>query len=109
MSRKQNDGYYEVLWPRAERQVKRKTLATRLDSLEGKTVAQLWDFIFRGDAVFDALEGGLKARYAGINFISWRDFGNTHGRPPPVRWRDEWTARADRYAQDFAVGAGQAV
>ena len=80
MSRKQNDGYYEVLWPRAERQVKRKTLATRLDSLEGKTVAQLWDFIFRGDEVFDALEGGLKARYPGINFISWRDFGNMHGR-----------------------------
>ena len=35
MSREQNDGYYEVLWPRAERQVKRKALAPRLESLEG--------------------------------------------------------------------------
>jgi hypothetical protein len=80
MSREQNDGYYEVLWPRAERQVKRKALAPRLKSLEGKTVAQLWDFIFRGDEVFDTLEENLKARYPSIKFISWRDFGNTHGR-----------------------------
>ena len=75
----QNDGYYEVLWPRAARQVKRKALAPRLSSLEGKTVAQLWDFIFRGNEVFDALEEGLKARYPGVCFVSWREFGNTHG------------------------------
>jgi hypothetical protein len=79
MSRIQNDGYYEVLWPRAARQVKRQALAPRLDTLKGKTVAQLWDFIFRGNEVFDALEEGLKARYPDIRFVSWREFGNTHG------------------------------
>src|ERR1043166_7952046 len=79
MSRIPNDGYYEVLWPRAPRQVKRKALARRPDSLEGKTVAQLWDFIFRGNEVFDALEEGLKARYPGVKFVSWKEFGNTHG------------------------------
>ena len=79
MSRMQNDGYYEVFWPRGARQVKRKALAPRLKSLEGKTVAQLWDFIFRGNEVFDALEEGLKARYPGVRFVSWREFGNTHG------------------------------
>ena len=79
MSRTQNDGYYEVFWPRAARQVKRKALAPRLSSLEGKTVAQLWDFIFRGNEVFEALEEGLKARYPGVRFVSWREFGNTHG------------------------------
>ena len=80
MSTQQNDGYYEVVWPRAERQVRRKELAPRLKSLEGKTIAQLWDFVFRGDDVFDTLEGALKARYPGIRFIGWREFGNTHGR-----------------------------
>jgi len=79
MSRIQSDGYYEVLWPRGSRQVKRKALAPRLSSLDGKTVAQLWDFIFRGNEVFDALEEGLKARYPDIRFVSWREFGNTHG------------------------------
>ena len=76
----QNDGYYEVFWPRAERQQKRKALAPRLDSLEGKTVAQLWDFVFRGDEIFETLEEAMKARYPGIKFVSWREFGNTHGR-----------------------------
>jgi hypothetical protein len=80
MSATSNDGYYEVLWPRSPRQVKRKTLAPRLSTLEGKTVAQLWDFLFRGDEVFTLLEEGLKQRFPGVRFLSWRAFGNTHGR-----------------------------
>ena len=79
MSQVQSDGYYEVFWPRAERQQKRKALAPRLASLEGKTVAQLWDFVFRGDEIFETLEEALKTRYPGIKFVSWREFGNTHG------------------------------
>ena len=80
MSQVQSDGYYEVFWPRAERQQKRRALAPRLASLEGKTVAQLWDFVFRGDEIFETLDEALKARYPGIRFVSWREFGNTHGR-----------------------------
>ena len=73
------DQPYEVFWPRAERQQKSRALAPRLASLEGKTVAQLWDHIFRGDEIFDTLEEALKARYTGIKFVSWREFGSTHG------------------------------
>lgn len=73
-----NSGYFECHWPRAERQQKRRRLAPRLASLEGKTVAQLWDFLFRGDQVFALLEEGLKARYPGVKFIGWQEFGNTH-------------------------------
>ncbi len=80
MSKTVNDGHYEVLWPRSPRQVKGKALARRLDTLAGKTVAQLWDFLFRGDVVFQALEDALKERFPGVRFISWREFGNTHGR-----------------------------
>ena len=74
-----NDGYYEALWPRSPRQAKVKALAPRLDTLEGKTVAQVWDHVFRGDEVFEFLEQGLKERYPGVRFVSWREFGNTHG------------------------------
>ena len=74
-----NDGYYEALWPRSPRQTRVKSLAPRLDTLAGKTVAQVWDHVFRGDEVFAALEEGLKARYPGVKFVSWREFGNTHG------------------------------
>ena len=30
--------------------------------------------------VFAALEEGLKARYPGVRFVGWREFGNTHGK-----------------------------
>ena len=78
-SEKSNDGYYEAYWPRSQRQQLTRELAPRLDTLEGKTVAQLWDELFKGDVVFDVLEQGLKARYPGIKFVSWRTFGSTHG------------------------------
>ena len=74
-----NDGHYEALWPRSPRQAKVKALAPRLATLEGKTVAQVWDQVFRGDEVFEFLEQGLKERFPGVRFVSWREFGNTHG------------------------------
>ena len=79
MSDASNDGYFEALWPRSARQVKRKSLSKRLDTLEGKTVAQLWDHVFRGDEVFALLEEGLKERFVNVRWVSWKDFGNTHG------------------------------
>lgn len=79
MSSVSNDGYYEVFWPRTPRQTRLKPLARRLETLEGKTVAEVWDFLFRGDEVFAVLEEGLKARFPSVRFVSWREFGNTHG------------------------------
>ena len=79
MSEKTNDGYYEAHWPRTPRQQLARELAPRLDTLEAKTVAQLWDELFKGDVVFEHLEEGLKKRYPKINFVSWKVFGSTHG------------------------------
>ncbi len=70
---------YEALWPRSSRQAKVKALARRLDTFEGKTIAWVWDYMFRGDEVFAQLEESLRARYPGVKFVSWREFGNTHG------------------------------
>lgn len=79
MSTVSQDGYYEVLWPRSPRQVQVKRLAPRLASLEGKTVAQLWDYQYRGDEVFEWLEEALTARFPGARFVNWREFGSTRG------------------------------
>ena len=70
---------HEVVWPRATRQAEVLETAPRLDTLDGKTVCQLWDFLFRGDEVFELLETGLKERYPNANFVSWKEFGSTHG------------------------------
>jgi hypothetical protein len=79
MPQSQNDGHYEVYWPRSPKQQGQKALAPRLPSLEGKTVAQLWDYAFSGDQVFRILEEQMKARFPGVRFINWQEFGNTHG------------------------------
>ncbi len=72
-------GNYEVLWPRGPRTIEITPLAARLDSLEGKTVCQLWDYLFRGDEIFALLEDELSGRFPGIKFVSYAEFGSTHG------------------------------
>src|SRR5215469_7456746 len=70
---------YEVVWPRSPRTVKINPVARRLDSLQGKTIAQLWDYIFRGDEIFPILEEELGKRFPGTTFINYGVFGSTHG------------------------------
>lgn len=80
MSAVSNDGYYEVLWPRSPRQMKIRALAKRPATLKGKTVAQVWDYLFRGDEIFECLEDGLRKRFPDVRFVSWREFGSTAGK-----------------------------
>lgn len=80
MPSQSNDGYYEAYWPRTRRRTRITELAPRLETLNGRTVAQLWDYLFRGDDVFALLEVELKRRFPGIRFIHWSEFGSTHGK-----------------------------
>ncbi len=78
-NRSNDDGLYEVVWPRGERRQVVRPLAKRLETLNGKTIAQLWDYLFAGDEVFATLEKELRAKYPDVKFVSWREFGTTHG------------------------------
>jgi hypothetical protein len=79
MAKKSNgNGRYEVVWPCGERKQALRPLAKRLDTLRGKTIAQLWDFLFAGDEVFTALEENLRERYPDVKWVNWREFGSTH-------------------------------
>jgi hypothetical protein len=70
---------FEVFWPRSPRQTGIKPLAGRLESLNGRTIAQIWDYLFKGDVVFAHLEEAIKAQFPAVKFVSWREFGSTHG------------------------------
>jgi hypothetical protein len=91
---------YDVYWPRSPRQVQMQPLAQRLDTLNGKTIAQVWDFVFRGNEVFATLEKGLKARFPDVRFVSWREFGSTHGSE-----EREVLAALPRRFKEFGVDA----
>ena len=71
-------GVFEVVWPGGKKAGKAIQLARRLDNLEGKTVACLWDWAFRGDEIFPVIEQELTKRYAGIKFVGYEAFGSTH-------------------------------
>ncbi|MCH8843649.1 MAG: hypothetical protein IID61_11835 [SAR324 cluster bacterium] len=70
---------YAVVWPRAKKSVELQSLAERLDTLQGKTVAHVWDYMIRGDEIFPILQQGLSERYPGIKFVNYETFGSTHG------------------------------
>ena len=70
---------YEAVWPRGAKVAGAKPLAKRPESLEGKTVAFLWDYMFRGDEIMPLIERELNAAYPGMNFIGYDEFGTTHG------------------------------
>lgn len=78
MARGSKPGIYDVVWPSGERKEAMRPLAKRFDTLNGKTIAQLWDFLFFGDDIYAALEEDIRAQYPDVKFVSWREFGNIH-------------------------------
>jgi hypothetical protein len=70
----------EVVWPLAPSAVVPTSLAPRLADLRGKTVGELWDYLFRGELVFPLLREHLARRFPGVRFVEYAAFGSTHGR-----------------------------
>ena len=74
-----NEPTYDVVWPKSPRGVHAVDPAPRLDSLDGKRVAFLWDYLFRGDELFPLLADELAARFPTVEILDYDIFGNTHG------------------------------
>jgi hypothetical protein len=66
---RRNSGDYAVVWPRSAKAVDIKPLAKRLDTIDGKTIAFLWDDLFRGDEIWPILKEELSKRHAGVSFV----------------------------------------
>lgn len=79
MSSKNSEPHYEVLWPLAEKTARAQDAAPRLPDLAGKTIAELWLAKFRGEVIFPMLREHLKARYPGVRFVEYGEFGNFFG------------------------------
>lgn len=73
------DMTYDVVWPRSPSGVQKQRRADRLDSFEGRRVAFLWDYVFRGDEIFPLLATELTKRFDNVEIISFEEFGNLHG------------------------------
>ena len=70
---------YQVLWPLARIQIEEKSPVKGLPDLSGKTIAELWDYIFRGDIAYEIFRKKLQERFPGVRFVPFAKFGNIHG------------------------------
>ncbi|MBI2910363.1 MAG: hypothetical protein HYX92_22185 [Chloroflexi bacterium] len=70
---------YEVVWPLGKSIGEAVPLARRAPDLRGKTVCQVWDWLFRGDEVFPLIRELLLERFPDVKFVDYDVFGNTVG------------------------------
>lgn len=74
-----HEPHYDVLWPLSRKVVKATTPAPRLTDLNGKTICELWDVIFRGETIYPLVREYIKARFPRAKFVEYSEFGNFHG------------------------------
>lgn len=70
---------FETVWPLGPKAYADRDPNARVTDLSGKVVAELWDYLFRGEDIFPLLREELTARYPGIRFVNYDVFGNVHG------------------------------
>jgi len=98
---------FSVVWPGARATPQEQLLGhAGLQQLDGKTVAFVWDYMFRGDEMFELVARQIASQATGVRFIGPDVFGDIHGPEE----REVVSALADRmrqYAVDAAiVGVG---
>jgi hypothetical protein len=70
---------YEAVWPLGKSHWDTRDVNPGLDDLNGRTVAEVWDRVFRGEEIFPAIRAVLKRRFPDVRFVEYDKFGDTHG------------------------------
>ena len=68
-----------VLWPLARRAAKVRALAPRVPDLNGKTICELWDVIFRGETIYPLVRAHIRKLFPQVKFVDYTQFGNFYG------------------------------
>ena len=63
-----------VISPIGSETVKASPTAPRLDSLNGKTICELWNEDFKGDIMFPIDRELLQERFPDVKFVPYTDF-----------------------------------
>lgn len=78
----------EVLSPAGLAVVAPGGSARRIDSLDGKTVGEVWNGVFKGDFTFPIIRKLLQARYPRLKVIPYTEFPHVPGSDNPTRQRE---------------------
>jgi hypothetical protein len=105
-AREESEQIYTVAWPGGEKANENILLAKRLDTLEGKTIGFVWDWVYRGDEIFSFIEAELSQHYPGIKFIHYEEFGNPHSAHEAEVFKNLPKLAAKHGCDAFVVGVG---
>ena len=76
-----------VVSPEGLEAVKRSGPAPRLDSLDGKTIAEVWNGVFKGDVTFPIIRAQLRERFPGVHIVPYTEFPHAPATDHPARQR----------------------
>lgn len=77
-----------VVSPAGSGAVERTRAAPRLDDLNGKTICEIWNGVFRGEVTFPAIRERLKKQFPDLRIIPYTEFPHAHGSDDPARQRE---------------------
>jgi hypothetical protein len=69
---------YEVVSPLGRLVSRPVDLAPPVADLNGKTLCELWDWLYRGDQIYGAINDELRKKFPGVNIITHEEMGSTH-------------------------------
>ena len=93
---------FDVLWPLARRAVKDAAGAPRVADLNGKTICELWDVIFRGETIYPLVREHIRAKFPRAKFVDYSEFGNFYG-PHGDKITQELPAKLRAHGCDAAI------
>lgn len=67
--------------------VKPAGTARRIDDLNGKTICEIWNGVFKGDVTFPIIRKLLKEKYPGLKVIPYTEFPHAPGSDNPTQQR----------------------
>lgn len=85
----------EVVSPAGGEAIERRGISPRLPDLNGKTVGEIWNGVFKGEQTFPIIRALLKERYPEINIVPYTEFPHIYG--------GDKLAEQKAYARQLAV------
>jgi len=70
---------FDVVWPSGCARIEEVTANQRPNDLSGKTIALIWDNLFKGPEMFEIIQQRLNANYNDVRYVDHTVFGNIHG------------------------------
>ncbi len=78
----------EVVSPAGLQMQRAASIAPRLDDLDGKTVGEVWNGVFKGDVTFPIIRAALKARFPNIRIVPYTEFHHRSVSDVPAQQRE---------------------